>query len=116
MDENLRVKRLLMHSMALNKSISELWSVYQEVFESIDLDDPAISDTVVDMLAELEYNLIDILDQVSGQIYLTTGIYEPIPFDSVDDFESAVLRTIGNLDEVNLEDYRMEYEDYGSEE
>lgn len=112
MEDDLRVRRLLMHSMALNKSISELWSIYQEVFERIDLEDPLVSEHVIDMLAELEYNLIDILDQVSGQIYLATGVYEPIPVDPVEDFESAVLRTIGDLDTVNLEDYRVEYEDY----
>lgn len=107
MEEDLQVKLLLMQAMNINRAIKELWATYTAAFEVLDLDDPDINGQVSDVLMELECNLIDSLDQVQGQIYLTTGIYEPLPIDEVEDFEASVLRDLGNLDSCNLDEYRL---------
>lgn len=116
--ENKRPAESWLYTYAANlcASIQELWSTYQKIFETIDLEVPENRDAIFDILFDLEHNLIDTLDQVGGQIYLATGMFEPLPDDRVEDFEAAVLRTIGSLGEVDLEDYRVEYEEYDGEE
>ena len=101
-----------MLAAALGQNIGDLWEVYQELFQGLDLDDPNTAEVMFSLLAEMEENLIDILDQVGGQIYLLTGVYEPIPTDRVEDFEGSVLTTLANLDTVDLEEYRVpDFED-----
>jgi hypothetical protein len=45
------------------------------------------------------------------QVYDLTGVYEPLPVEQVEDFEASVLRSIGGLGEINLDDYRVELDD-----
>lgn len=103
----IETRRMLIVAAAIGQNIGDLWSVYQELIEGLDLNDPNNAEVMFDLLAEMEANLIDILDQVGGQIYLFTGMFEPIPHDRVDDFESSVLKTLAGLDKVDLEQYRV---------
>lgn len=106
------IKKMLMVSAALGQNISELWEVYQELFNQLDLDDEHTASVMFDLLAELEGNLIDVLDQIGGQTYILTGVYEPAPVDEVEDFEQSILTTLAGLDMVDLEKYRVpDFED-----
>lgn len=104
---NSDIRKMLMVSAALGQNISELWEVYQGLFSELDLDDEHTYSVMCDLLAEMERNLIDVLDQVGGQIYVLTGVYEPLPVDTVEDFEGSVLTTLAGLDSVDLEEYRV---------
>ena len=90
------------------ENLDHLWAVYQELFKEVDLNSPEANEVILSVIAELRENLIEMQDQVEGQIYLATGIYEPIPVDEVEDFEFAVLTTLAGLDTVDLEKYRIE--------
>lgn len=111
MKDDIKVAHLLKYSMALTGTINELWSTFQVVFESVDLEDPEINERVLGILAELEYNLTDMLDQVNGAAYVLTGVYEPLPYEHVEDFEASILRDIAALDSVDLGEYRSLLED-----
>lgn len=106
--DELRQRKLLMVAAALGQNITDLWAVYQELFYEMDLTVPEVYDMMSGLLVEMEANLIDVLDQVSGQAYILTGIYEPLPLDGVEDFEASVLRDIDKLGVENLENYRVE--------
>jgi len=104
-------RKLLLVASALGGNISELYEVYNELYNRLDLDNPEIAEMMLNILAEYENNLCEIMGMVGAQIYSLTGVFEPIPEDKVEDFEASILNTIGKLDEVDLEDYRIEYED-----
>lgn len=96
-----------MVASALSKNIDDLWNIYRELFNEVDLDDPNVYPVVFDLVAELEYNLVDVLDQVAGQIYVLTGVHEPLPTEPVEDFEASILSDLAKLDSVDLEVYRV---------
>jgi hypothetical protein len=102
--------RMLMTAMALGQNINELWDLYTQMFKSMDLDDPTTHSMMEDMLMEFEVNLSDMMDEVQEQIYNVVGIYEYPPTETVEDFESSILRDIDKLGTVNLDDYRLELE------
>jgi len=110
-DKNSDARKMLLVAAALGGNISELYEVYSELYNRLDLDNPEIASMMLDILAEYENNLHDIMGLVDAQIYNLTGVHEPIPDEVVEDFEASILDTIGKLDEVNLDDYRIEYED-----
>lgn len=98
---------LLMISAALGANIGDLWEIYSKLFKEMDVENnPKEGGLMLDMLTEFEYNLTDLLDQVRGQIYLCSGLYEPVPTDTVEDFEGAVLKTLAGLDDVDLDKWR----------
>lgn len=103
-----RAKQLMFIAKQLVENLDDLLHVYQELMDEVDYNNPSENEIVLSVLIELEHNIVDILDRVHGQLYLSTGIYEPLPYDKVEDFEAAVLTTLANLDKVDLEDYRIE--------
>lgn len=105
--DDIRTRKLLMMASALSKNIDDLWNTYRELFNEVDLDDPHVYPVVFDLVAELEYNLVDVLDQVAGQIYVLTGVHEPLPTEPVEDFEASILSDLAKLDSVDLEVYRV---------
>ena len=106
----IRARRMLMTSAALGNAIGELWDVYNELFRTLDLENPDVEGMMLNILAEFEDNLYGIMDGVQNHIYILTGTDEHVPVEEVEDFEASILRTISNLDEVNLEDYRLDYD------
>ena len=96
--------QLLMIASALGANVEDLWEVYTKLFREMDVENnPKEGEFMLDMLTEFEYNLTDLLDHIRGQIYLCSGLYEPMPTDTVEDFEASVLRTIAGLDELQEE-------------
>lgn len=110
--DDIRTRRLLKVAAALGQNVDDLWSVYNELFNEVDLDDPDVFEVMLDLLTEMAVNLCEMLNRVEGQLYILTGIHEPLPLTQVEDFEESVLRDIGSLDTVDLEQYRVPvYED-----
>jgi hypothetical protein len=103
--------RMLMTAMALGQNINDLWDLYTDMFRLMDLDDPTTHNMMEDMLLEFECNLNDMMNEVQEQIYNVVGIYEYPPVDIVEDFESSILRDIGKLGDIDLDNYRIEYDD-----
>ena len=107
MVRQLRGRRLLMAASALGENIDGLWDVYRELMSVMDLSNPDEYTMMLDIVAEFEDNLVEMLTKVDEQIFMLTGVYEVEPTDTVDDFEASILRTISGLDDVNLEDFRI---------
>jgi len=103
--------RMLMTAMALGQNINDLWDLYTQMFKSMDLDDPTTHSMMEDMLCEFEVNLHDMMDEVQEQIYSVVGIYEYPPTETVEDFESSILRDIDKLGTISLDDYRIEMDE-----
>jgi hypothetical protein len=99
-----------MVAAALGQNVSDLWDVYRELFDTMDLSNPDVYSTMWDLIVEMEENLTYVLNEVSLQAYEMTGVYEPLPDVEVEDFESSVLRSIGGLGTVDLDSYRLELE------
>lgn len=94
----------LMHAM------EAMWENYQFLFDAVrDIEDGGLEEKLTDSLMEYEAELTDMLDQIRGHLYITTGIDEiaPDPHDFGEDFESEVLTDIANLDKVDLEEFRL---------
>lgn len=107
MDENERdIRRLAMTAASLIRIFTEMWGSYEELFEKLDLDEPSVSERVFDAVAELEYNLSNVLDTIQIQLYKLSGVYEPLPSVSGGDFEADVLRDISKLGDIDLEKLR----------
>ena len=102
---------MLMTAMALGQNIGDLWDLYTQMFRSMDLDDPTTHSMMEDMLLEFEVNLCEMMTEVQEHIYQVVGVYEPLPTETVEDFESSILRDIEKLGTVNLDDWRVELDD-----
>ena len=107
-----RARQLMMVATTIIDNLDDLYKVYQELLTEVDYNNPSENEAILPIMVELEHNLVDLLDQVHGQLYLATGIYEPIPHEEVEDFEAAVLTTLGKLDTIDLEKYRVERFDH----
>lgn len=101
-------QRLMVTAASIIDHIDALWEVYRELFEDVDKNNPEDLEVIQSVILELEHNLTDIQDQIRGQAFRITGVFEPIPVDEVEDFESSVLTTLAGLDKVSLDDYRVE--------
>lgn len=101
-------KQLMMYAMALVDHVDELWQVYSRLAQDVAENNPDKGEVIQSVISELSENLGDIQDQLAGQMYLASGVYEPLPVDKVDDFEGSVLTTLAGLDTVDLDKYRVE--------
>jgi hypothetical protein len=99
---------LMGYALSLIEHLEELGKVYEALFEDVMAHNPDKASDILPVVVELSENLTDIQDKLAGQIYLASGVYEPIPVDTVEDFEAAVLTTLAGLDTVDLEKYRIE--------
>ena len=104
----IRVRNLGLAASGLIQQCGQLWQVYQELFNSVNLDDPENHELAIGAIGEMEYNLISLLDEVTGHLAYLEGYFEPIPVDEVEDFEASVLTSLANLDTIDLEDYRVD--------
>ena len=107
MDNDREVRRLAMIAAGLVQIFSEMWEAYESLFQSLDMNDPTVVERTLDAVIELEHNLTDVLDQISGQLFVLTGIHEPLPTDVKGDFEAAVLRDLDKLGEIDLDEHRV---------
>jgi hypothetical protein len=108
MDEEKDIRKLALHAAALIQVFGEMWEAYEELFRNIDLDNGEVAERSLGAILELEHNLTDVLDQIRGQIYIMTGVYEPVPVGNEDmDLESSVLSDISKLGEIDLEQFRI---------
>lgn len=99
-----------MQLIQLMQGVEMMWENYQFLFDAArDVDDAGLEEKLTNSLVEFEADLTDVLDQIRGHLYITTGIdeIEPNHRDFGDDFEMEVLTDIANLDTVDLEEFRL---------
>ena len=105
--KNVNMRQLALMANRLVRIMDDTWSTYVSLFDLMDMDDVANNERATEAILELEAELSSILDAVRSQLKMLKMVSEPLPKDKVDDFEQAVLTTLANLDNVDLEQFRI---------
>ena len=94
-------------AVRLTKIMDDTWSTYESLFNLMSTEDVAKNNQAIEAISELELELESILSTIKLHLKMLKSVKEPLPTDVVDDFEKSVLSTLANLDQVDLDNYRV---------
>lgn len=104
--KSIKLRQLAVMANRLTRIMDDTWNTYTGLFDLLDTKDIATNERATDAILEFEYELIDMLAAIRVHLGLLRLVNEPLPTIEVEDFESAVLRDIAKIDDVDLEKFR----------